>query len=259
MSARPDALLSIAALHKSFGNSVILRGVDLDVFPGDVVSIIGASGSGKTTLLRCVDLLEEFDSGEICLDGEPLGYRVSAAGRRSRLSGRQLARQRSRIGMVFQSYNLFPHLTALSNVMLGLTKVQGKPASEARIIAARWLDRVGLADRRDHHPSALSGGQQQRVAIARALAMGPRLLLLDEVTSALDPELVQEVLMTIRGLAEAGTTMLIVTHEMRFARQVSTRTVFMDGGAIIEQGPPDTIFGSPGSARLREFLANVSH
>jgi polar amino acid transport system ATP-binding protein len=259
VTARADAVLSIAGLHKSFGASRILRGVDLDVLPGDVVSIIGASGSGKTTLLRCVDLLEEFDAGEIRLDGDPLGYRVTADGKRKRLAGRELARQRSRIGMVFQSYNLFPHLSALSNVMLGLTKVQGKSTSEAKAIAEQWLDRIGLAERRDHYPSALSGGQQQRVAIARALAMEPRLLLLDEVTSALDPELVQEVLLTIRGLAEAGTTMMIVTHEMRFARQVSTSAVFMDQGVIVEEGQPEKVFGNPGTARLKEFLANVSH
>ncbi len=160
--------------------------------------------------------------------------------------------------MVFQSYNLFPHLTAQRNVMLGLTKVRGLPVAEAKKRAEEWLERVGLADRAAHYPSALSGGQQQRVAIARALAMEPRLLLLDEVTSALDPELVQEVLLTIRSLAEAGTTMLIVTHEMRFARQVSTRTVFMDAGAIVEEGKPDDFFGAPRTQRLKDFLANVS-
>jgi len=254
-----DAVLTVAGLTKSFGTTAVLRGVDLKVFPGDVVSIIGASGSGKTTLLRCVDLLEEYDGGEIRLDGDLLGYRSGPGGRRKRLPGRELARQRARIGMVFQSYNLFPHLTALSNVMLGLTRVRKVPTAEARTIAESWLDRVGLADRRNHHPSALSGGQQQRVAIARALSMDPRLILLDEVTSALDPELVQEVLVTIRQLAEAGTTMLIVTHEMRFARNVSSRTVFMDGGAILEEGPPEEIFGKPRTGRLTDFLANVSH
>jgi polar amino acid transport system ATP-binding protein len=253
-----DAILTIKGLEKSFGAHRILAGVALDVFPSDVVSIIGASGSGKTTLLRCVDLLEEFQGGEIRLDSEMLGYRISGSQRR-RLSGRELARQRARIGMVFQSYNLFPHLTALRNVMLGLTKVRGLPNAEARGRAEHWLDRVGLADRRDRYPSALSGGQQQRVAIARALAMEPRLLLLDEVTSALDPELVQEVLLTVRSLAEAGTTMLIVTHEMRFARQVSTRTVFMDAGAIVESGRPEDLFGAPKTKRLADFLANVSH
>jgi polar amino acid transport system ATP-binding protein len=252
-----EPILAIRGLTKSFGARAVLRGVDLDVFPGDVVSIIGSSGSGKTTLLRCIDLLEDYQGGEIRLDGELLGF--SADGdRRRRLSGRAIARQRARIGMVFQSYNLFPHLTALRNVMLGLTKVRGTPKEEARAIAERWLDRVGLAAHRDHYPSALSGGQQQRVAIARALSMDPRLLLLDEVTSALDPELVQEVLLTIRGLAEAGTTMLIVTHEMRFSRQVSSRVVFMDGGVIVEDGPPEAVFGAPKANRLKAFLANVS-
>jgi polar amino acid transport system ATP-binding protein len=253
-----EPILTIRDLTKSFGTHKVLQGVALDVHAGDVVSLIGASGSGKTTLLRCVDLLEQFDAGEIRLDGELMGYRLKD-GRRLRLSGRELSRQRSRMGMVFQSYNLFPHLTALRNVMLGLTKVRRLPASEARGIAEYWLDRVGLANRRDYYPSAISGGQQQRVAIARALAMEPRLLLLDEVTSALDPELVQEVLLTIRSLAEAGTTMLIVTHEMRFARQVSTRTVFMDHGAIVEEGDPAIILGKPNSRRLREFLSSMSN
>jgi polar amino acid transport system ATP-binding protein len=252
-----DPVLTISRLEKSFGAHPILRGIDLDVHEGDVVSIIGASGSGKTTLLRCVDLLEEFDGGEIRLDGEPLGYRMGGGGRRARLPGRELARQRSRIGMVFQSYNLFPHLSAASNIMLGLTKVRRLPADEARGIAETWLSRVGLADRRDHFPSALSGGQQQRVAIARALAMEPRLLLLDEITSALDPELVQEVLATVRGLAETGTTMLIVTHEMRFARQVSSRVVFMDAGRILEAGAPEEIFTRPKTPRLETFLMST--
>lgn len=252
-----NPVLTIRGLTKSFGARAVLRGVDLDVFPGDVVSIIGSSGSGKTTLLRCIDLLEDYQGGEIRLDGEPLGIALDGD-RRRRLSGRALARQRSRIGMVFQSYNLFPHLTALRNVMLGLTKVKGTPKDEARAIAERWLDRVGLAAHRDNYPSALSGGQQQRVAIARALAMDPRLLLLDEVTSALDPELVQEVLVTVRELAEAGTTMLIVTHEMRFSRQVSSRVVFMDGGVVVEDGAPEAIFGAPRSQRLRAFLSSVS-
>jgi polar amino acid transport system ATP-binding protein len=221
-----EPILTIRGLTKSFGARAVLRGVDLDVFAGDVVSIIGASGSGKTTLLRCIDLLEDYQGGEILLDGEPLGFATSGS-RRQRL-------------------------------MLGLTKVRRIPREEARSIAERWLDRVGLAAHRDHYPSALSGGQQQRVAIARALSMDPRLLLLDEVTSALDPELVQEVLVTIRALAEAGTTMLIVTHEMRFARQVSSRVVFMDGGAIVEDGAPEDIFGAPKAERLKAFLANVS-
>jgi polar amino acid transport system ATP-binding protein len=255
MNQSPEPVLKIRGLTKSFGERAVLRGVDLDVFSGDVVSIIGSSGSGKTTLLRCIDLLEDYQGGEIRLDGELLGFADGA--RRHRLPGRALARQRARIGMVFQSYNLFPHLTALRNVMLGLTKVRGMPKEEARGIAERWLERVGLAAHRNHYPSALSGGQQQRVAIARALAMDPRLLLLDEVTSALDPELVQEVLVTIRGLAEAGTTMLIVTHEMRFSRHVSSRVVFMDGGVVVEDGAPEAVFGAPKSERLKAFLRSV--
>ena len=243
-----------------FGAHTILRGVDLEVFPADVVSIIGASGSGKTTLLRCIDLLEEFEAGEIRLDGEVLGYRRRRAVGAGACPAAQLARQRARIGMVFQSYNLFPHLTALGNVMLGLTKVQRKPKAEARAIAERWLDRVGLAERRDHYPSALSGGQQQRVAIARALAMEPRLLLLDEVTSALDPELVQEVLLTIRAPRRGG-------HDDadRHPRD-ALRPPGLDADACSwttarssNRGRRSEIFGSPKTPRLAEFLANVSH
>ncbi len=249
-------LLSIRGLNKRFAATEVLKGVDLDVAHGEVVSIIGASGSGKTTLLRCVNLLEEFDSGEIVLAGVTIGYSAHD-GKRRRLRERDLARQRAMTGMVFQSFNLFPHLTALGNVMLGLVKVRGLSRDEAQARAEVWLDRVGLAERARHLPGQLSGGQQQRVAIARALAMTPQLLLLDEITSALDPELVGEVLATIRSLAREGTTMLIVTHEMAFARDVSTRVVFMEQGRIAEQGPPREIFLNPRSARLREFLGRV--
>jgi polar amino acid transport system ATP-binding protein len=240
-------ILTIKGLTKSFGPNRILRGVDFEVFPSDVVAIIGASGSGKTTLLRCIDLLEEFEAGEIRLDGEELGYRHSGA-RRVRLPGRQLAMQRAKIAMVFQTQP-FPHLTALGNVMIGSTRVSTsrrprrgrsrKTGSTGSVLPSGGTTALGL------------GGQQQRVAIARALAMEPRLLLLDEVTSALDPELVQEVLLVIRALAEAGTTMLIVTHEMRFARQVRRPCSWT--GAIVEQGPPANL-RRPKSARLAEFL-----
>ncbi len=250
-------LLSIRGLTKRFAATEVLKGVDLDVAQGEVVSIIGASGSGKTTLLRCVNLLEDFDGGEIVLAGVTIGYRLQS-GKRRRLGERDLARQRSMTGMVFQSFNLFPHLTALGNVMLGLVKVRGIAREEARAKAQGWLDRVGLADRASHLPGQLSGGQQQRVAIARALAMEPQLLLLDEITSALDPELVGEVLATIRTLAREGTTMLIVTHEMAFARDVSSRVVFMEQGRIAEQGPPSEVFLNPRSARLREFLGRTN-
>lgn len=249
-------LLQIQALRKRFHDVEVLKGVDLDVSEREVVSIIGSSGSGKTTLLRCVNLLEEFDDGQILLDGESIGYCIEG-NRRRRLSDRELSRQRSMTGMVFQSFNLFPHLTAAGNVMLGLRKVRHLPKDEARSIAEKWLGRVGLSQRADHYPSQLSGGQQQRVAIARALAMNPKLVLLDEITSALDPELVQEVLLTVKSLAEEGATLLIVTHEMRFARDVSHRVVFMEQGQIAEQGPPAEIFGNPKSPRLAEFLRSA--
>ncbi|WP_089175178.1 amino acid ABC transporter ATP-binding protein [Bosea sp. AS-1] len=251
-------LLAIRGLTKQFGATEVLKGVDLNLDQGDVVSIIGSSGSGKTTLLRCVNLLEEYQGGDIILDGETIGYRATN-GRRHRLGDRELSRQRAMTGMVFQSFNLFPHLSAAGNVMLGLRKVLRLPKAEARAIAEKWLARVGLAARADHYPSQLSGGQQQRVAIARALAMNPKLVLLDEVTSALDPELVQEVLNTVKGIAEDGATLLIVTHEMRFARDVSSRVVFMEQGRIHEEGPPAEIFGNPRSTRLAEFLRNTRH
>ena len=246
-------LLQIRALTKRFGALEVLKGVDLDVHEGQVVSVIGSSGSGKTTLLRCVNLLEEFDGGEILIDGEAIGYRMDAQ-RRCRLKDRELSRQRAMTGMVFQSFNLFPHLTALGNVALGLTKVKGMPKSEARALAADWLGRVGLGGHTGHYPNQLSGGQQQRVAIARALAMNPKLVLLDEITSALDPELVQEVLQTVKTIAGEGATLLIVTHEMRFARDVSHSVVFMEKGRIAEVGPPAEIFNNPRSPRLIEFL-----
>ena len=249
-------LLEIRALRKHFGKVEVLKGVDLEVHRKEVVSVIGSSGSGKTTLLRCVNLLEEFDGGEVLLDGESVGYRIDGA-RRHRLRDRELSRQRAMTGMVFQNFNLFPHLSAIGNVMLGLRKVRGMPLAEARSVAERWLGRVGLAERKEHFPSQLSGGQQQRVAIARALAMSPKLVLLDEITSALDPELVQEVLATVKSLADEGATLLIVTHEMRFARDVSHRVVFMEKGQIAEQGPPAQIFGAPKNPRLAAFLGSA--
>ncbi len=255
---KQQPLLAIRGLTKRFGTVDVLKGVDLDLDRRDVVSIIGSSGSGKTTLLRCVNLLEEYQGGDIVLDGETIGYR-SANGRRHRFGDRELSRQRSMTGMVFQSFNLFPHLTAAGNVMLGLRKVLRLPKAEARAVAETWLTRVGLAARADHYPSQLSGGQQQRVAIARALAMNPKLVLLDEVTSALDPELVQEVLNTVKSIADDGATLLIVTHEMRFARDVSSRVVFMEQGRIVEDGPPEQIFGAPKSQRLAAFLRNTRH
>jgi polar amino acid transport system ATP-binding protein len=246
-------LLHAHNIHKRFGTVEVLKGIDLDVQRGEVVALIGSSGSGKTTFLRCVNMLEDFQDGEMLLDGESIGYRTTAAGRR-RLPERMIVAQRARIGIVFQSYNLLPHLTAEQNVTLGLIKVHRKPKAEARDIAVGWLERVGLAERRGYYPFQLSGGQQQRVAIARAVAAEPKLLLFDEVTSALDPELVGEVLEVMRNLAQAGMTMLVVSHEMLFVRAVATRVVFMDQGRIAEQGVPEALFRNPGSERLRSFL-----
>lgn len=251
-----SSVLQIKNLHKRFGQLEVLKGIDLDVAPGEVVSIIGSSGSGKTTLLRCINLLEEFEQGEILIDGKAIGYRMRD-GRRIREREAVVAKHRAMTGMAFQSFNLFPHMTALRNVMLGPMKVLNLSREDAEALAEKWLDRVGLLERKHHHPSQLSGGQQQRVAIARAIAMNPKLMLFDEVTSALDPELVAEVLNTIRNLAESGMTMVLVTHEMRFAHDVSSRIVFMNQGQIEEQGPPSELFYNPRSQRLSEFLGRT--
>jgi len=246
-------LLTARDVHKRYGALEVLKGIDLDVSRGEVVALIGSSGSGKTTFLRCVNMLEEYHEGAITLDGEQIGYRGAGSGRK-RIAERLIVAQRARIGIVFQSYNLFPHLTAEENVTLGLTKVLGKSKAEAKDIAAAWLERVGLADRRGHYPYQLSGGQQQRVAIARAVAAEPKLMLFDEVTSALDPELVGEVLEVMRGLASSGMTMIVVSHEMLFVSAVATRVVFMEQGRVAETGPPDELFRHPKSERLKSFL-----
>ena len=259
MAAADDsaAIVRIRGLGKSFGSNRVLNGVDLDVARGDVVTIIGPSGSGKTTLLRCVNALEIYDEGSIRLDGVEVGYLEAVAGRRRRRKERELSAIRAETGMVFQMFFLFPHLTAAENVMLGLRKVRGKDKAEARTIAERWLARVGLADKFDSYPAQLSGGQQQRVGIARAVAMEPKVLLLDEITSALDPELVGEVLAVVRQLADDGMTMIVVTHEMAFAREVSDLVVFMDGGRIIVEGRPDEVLESPSHERLKTFLSRL--
>ncbi|MEZ5931148.1 MAG: amino acid ABC transporter ATP-binding protein [Alphaproteobacteria bacterium] len=251
-----EPLLKIENLHKRFGEIEVLKGVDLAMNKGEVVSIIGSSGSGKTTLLRCINMLEDYDDGIIAIDGETIGYRLDG-GRRVRRREKEIALQRAMTGMAFQQFNLFPHMTALKNVMLGLTKVKGMDKSEAEALAERWLERVGLLDRRHHYPGQLSGGQQQRVAIARAIAMAPKLMLFDEVTSALDPELVNEVLNVVRGLADDGMTMLLVTHEMQFAHDVSSAVVFMHEGRIGEQGAPAEMFRQPKTERLADFLRNA--
>lgn len=251
-------VLRVEGLHKSFGDVEVLKGIDLSIRQGDVVSVIGSSGSGKTTFLRCINLLEEFQSGIITVNSESIGYRDTDRGRR-RLPDRVVARQRAMTGMVFQTFNLFPHLTATDNVALGLIKVRKKSRDTARRESREWLERVGLADRADRYPAQLSGGQQQRVGIARALAMNPSLMLFDEATSALDPELVGEVLAVIRDLAEEGMTMLIVTHEMQFAGEVSDEIVFMSDGLIAEKGPPSEVLKNPESRRLQEFLHRTRH
>ncbi|MGI5273743.1 amino acid ABC transporter ATP-binding protein [Nonomuraea sp. CA-218870] len=240
--------IEIKDLHKHFGQNEVLRGIDMTVEPGQVVCVIGPSGSGKSTLLRCVNLLEEPTRGKVLVEGVEVtdpDVDIDAV--------------RRRIGMVFQQFNLFPHMTALQNVMIAQQRVLKRGRKEAEVVARENLRKVGVGEKCDSFPGQLSGGQQQRVAIARALAMDPSLMLFDEPTSALDPELVGDVLAVMRQLAEEGMTMLVVTHEMGFARQVADRVVFMDGGVIVEDGPPAQVIGDPRHERTRSFLARVLH
>ncbi|WP_030389704.1 amino acid ABC transporter ATP-binding protein [Streptomyces sp. NRRL S-241] len=251
-----DVMVEVRGVHKSFGPLEVLRGVDLLVRPGEVTVILGPSGSGKSTLLRTINHLEKVDRGWISVDGDLIGYR-SSRGKLYELKEKEVRRQRTRIGFVFQTFNLFPHLTVLDNLVEAPVAVLGRPRQEAEATARRLLERVGLADKVDAYPLQLSGGQQQRVAIARALALEPKVLLFDEPTSALDPELVGEVLDVIKDLARAGTTMIVVTHEIGFAREVADTVVFMDGGAVVEQGPPAAVLDDPRHARTRAFLSKV--
>jgi polar amino acid transport system ATP-binding protein len=239
-------MIEVHDLHKSFGDLEVLRGIDVTVEAGEVVCVIGPSGSGKSTLLRCVNLLEQPTSGTVVVDGVELTDPEC-----------DIDAVRRRIGMVFQQFNLFPHLSALGNVAIAQRKVLRRSAADARRVAADNLERVGLGDKIDAYPAQLSGGQQQRVAIARALAMGPSVMLFDEPTSALDPELVGDVLGVMRGLANDGMTMMVVTHEMTFAREVADRVIFMDGGLIVEQGPAAELIGAPATDRARTFLSRV--
>ncbi|MEU2130916.1 amino acid ABC transporter ATP-binding protein [Streptomyces sp. NPDC018352] len=243
-------------VRKHFGKVSVLRGIDLTVERGRVCCLLGPSGSGKSTFLRCINHLEKIDGGRLCVDGAPVGYRQQGD-RLYELKEREIARARRDIGMVFQRFNLFPHMTALENVMEAPVKVAGVTRAEARTDALRLLDRVGLADRAGRYPAQLSGGQQQRVAIARALAMKPELMLFDEPTSALDPELVGEVLDVMRQLAAEGMTMVVVTHEIGFAREVADTAVFMDGGVVVETGDPRQVLGDPQQERTRTFLSKV--
>jgi polar amino acid transport system ATP-binding protein len=251
-----DLMVQCLNVHKRFGWLEVLRGVTTEIRRGEVVVLIGASGSGKTTLLRCINHLEKIDAGRIYVDGELVGYCESDGHLREERE-RDVARKRARIGMVFQRFNLFPHLTALGNVIEAPRRVRKVPRREAEEMGRALLAKVGLAEKADEHPSRLSGGQQQRVAIARALAMEPKLMLFDEPTSALDPELVGEVLDVMKSLAREGMTMIVVTHEMGFAREVADRAIFMDEGTIIEEGRPGEIFGSPRQARTKAFLKKV--
>ena len=240
-------VVQIRGLHKSYGDNEVLRGIDLDVRRGEVVVVLGPSGSGKSTMLRCVNLLETPTSGSIVVEGVDITKR-----------GVDINKVRSTLGMVFQQFNLFPHLSAKRNVMIAQQKVLKRSREEAERIAIEELSKVGLADRVDFMPSQLSGGQQQRVAIARALAMNPHVMLFDEATSALDPELVRDVLGVMRELAREGMTMIVVTHEMQFARDVADRVVFMDGGVIVEEGAPGEVFDHPKSERTKDFLGHIA-
>ena len=250
------AMLEVEDIHISFGDLEVLRGVSMSARKGDVISVVGSSGSGKSTFLRCINLLELPGKGSIRLDGEAVRFRETGKGRLP-ADRRQVDRFRSQVGMVFQSFNLWQHMTVLQNVMEGQVQVLRIPRAEAIERADRILERVGLIDKRGQYPAFLSGGQQQRAAIARAVAMEPKVMLFDEPTSALDPELVGEVLKVIRGLAEEGRTMILVTHEMKFARDISTEIVFLHDGRVEERGPPDRMFGNPDTERFRSFISTI--
>jgi polar amino acid transport system ATP-binding protein len=251
-----DAMVRAEAVHKRFGRLEVLKGIDLEVRRGEVMCVLGPSGSGKSTFLRCINHLEKINSGRLYVDGELVGYR-EADGKLHELREDVVARKRGDIGMVFQQFNLFPHMTALENVTLAPIRVKGVPRSDARNRGQQLLQRVGLADKLNVYPVALSGGQQQRVAIARALAMEPKLMLFDEPTSALDPELVGDVLDAMRQLARDGMTMIVVTHEMGFAREAADEVVFMDEGVVVEAGPPAQVLSSPRHERTKAFLSKV--
>jgi polar amino acid transport system ATP-binding protein len=251
-----DTMVKAEGVHKRFGRLEVLKGIDLEVRRGQVMCMLGPSGSGKSTFLRCINHLEKINAGRLSVDGELVGYRESG-GKLYELHDREITRKRAEIGMVFQHFNLFPHMTALDNVTLAPVAVLSVSRDEARKRGRELLNRVGLGDKHDTYPVALSGGQQQRVAIARALAMKPKLMLFDEPTSALDPELVGDVLDAMRQLARDGMTMIVVTHEMGFAREVGDSVVFMDEGVVVEQGPPAEVLANPREARTREFLSKV--
>ncbi|ESS39082.1 octopine permease ATP-binding protein P [Burkholderia cenocepacia] len=256
MNTAAPVALSVRNIHKSFGDHHVLKGISLDAHEGDVISILGASGSGKSTFLRCLNLLETPDDGSVALAGEELAMKRARDGKLHPSDRRQVDRIRSQLGMVFQNFNLWSHMTVLDNLVEGPLRVQKRGRAEAVEEAEALLARVGLADKRGYYPAHLSGGQQQRVAIARALAMHPKVMLFDEPTSALDPELVGEVLRVMRSLAEEGRTMLVVTHEMGFARHVSNRVMFLHQGEVDTDGTPDEVFGGQTSERFRQFVSS---
>jgi len=249
--------LTVRDMHKSFGQLEVLKGISLDAHEGDVISILGSSGSGKSTLLRCINLLEIPDSGVVTVAGETIAMRKRRDGKQEPADRKQVDRIRSELGMVFQNFNLWSHMTILQNVIEGPVHVLKRPRAEAVAEAEALLEKVGIADKRDQYPSHLSGGQQQRAAIARALAMRPKVMLFDEPTSALDPELVGEVLRVLRALAEEGRTMLVVTHEMAFARNVSNRVMFLHQGLVEAEGSPEQLFGEMKSERFRQFVSGL--
>jgi polar amino acid transport system ATP-binding protein len=251
-----EPMVKAEGVHKRFGRLEVLKGVSLEVQPGEVMCLLGPSGSGKSTLLRCINHLEKINSGRLSVDGELVGYR-QVGDKLHELRESEVASKRSQIGMVFQHFNLFPHMTALENVTCAPIRVKGAPRESARSRGRELLGQVGLGDKVDAYPSQLSGGQQQRVAIARALAMEPKLMLFDEPTSALDPELVGDVLAAMQQLAREGMTMVVVTHEMGFAREVADTVVFMDGGVVVESGRPTEVLGNPQHERARAFLSKV--
>ena len=251
-----EPIVKAEGVHKSFGRLEVLKGISMSVNQGEVFVLVGPSGSGKSTLLRCINHLEKINSGRIWVDGDLVGYR-QVGEKLHELRDSEAVTARAKIGMVFQHFNLFPHMTATENIVLAQRIVLDRSTGEARRRAAELLERVGLADKVDEYPSRLSGGQQQRVAIARALAMDPKVMLFDEVTSALDPELVKDVLDVMRELARSGMTMLVVTHEMGFAREVANEVIFMDEGVIVEQGPPERVIGDPREERTKRFLGLV--
>jgi ABC-type polar amino acid transport system ATPase subunit len=255
-SAAEAPMVLADRVSKSFGNNEVLKSISLEVKRGEVMCLVGPSGSGKSTFLRCINHLEVLSAGRLSVDGELIGFR-EAHGKLYEMHPKEAAKQRRDIGMVFQRFNLFPHMTALENVMEAPLQVKGEPKARVRQRALDLLDRVGLADRADYYPAHLSGGQQQRVAIARALAMEPKLMLFDEPTSALDPELVGEVLDVMKGLAKSGMTMIVVTHEMGFAREVADSIVFMDGGVVVESGDPREVLSNPQHQRTQAFLSKV--